>query len=872
MEEQVKVHIRVRPASQEETKSKDFRKCVEISDPQTLKLYFPRDTIRPFHFDSVLEENSTEEEVYDSTARDLVDSVLEGYHGTLFVYGQTGTGKTHTMGLLKKVTTKSEGIVPAAIKHIFERVKEGTVTLSFLQIYMENIYDLLNPTKKTLLLREDANSGIFVKDLTQVPVDDFSQAANLINAGLCNRIMGSTNANQTSSRSHIVLTLDIESTINEKTIYSKLTLIDLAGSERVRGTSSSGQRLDEAKFINGSLSALGKVICALASETSGHIPFRDSKLTRLLQPSLRGKVVMIATVGPSYASGSETISTLQFASRCKEVVSFPVLYDEESENPEPQLKIPSGLLEELEELRKKEEVLIYRIKELEQQNMPIFSHSNSEVIYYLLRLLSKLTQTSIKLTQEMHKTRNSIPKSDREIAEEQFPYPISNYDFSSDESYMGDIFVKLDQFSSTQIVNKVQFFAKKLVENLNVLGRVAIDAQFMKSAIRGIPYKHNKEIVESFNKEANEALKPMMETQEPVISYEEPPAVIKFPEIVSQEPPQRPQIKLSVKELMKAKKENRNEPARTESMAAQFTTQQSTIQEEIPVKPISPKLESDFKFLKGFEHPPIEFSPKAEIQIENPINFEVPIKASSPKTEKTKPELTIKQQEQETPIRSQSVSISRIKNHQKQITKEESLKTVSPSPSSNRITQKKRAVNPKIEPRSKSPILKLNDDDLPRNSIKKSNQKENEISIKIDSRSKSPILKASEEGVRNSISKQQEHENYSKSDIRSKSPNFKVYEDDLGKSPVPKGISQKENEPVKGMSKTPERTRSITQQKQTRPIQSKSPKVIKKEEKKLPSVIPNDDFLSQLEKELAIVNGDEDELDAWLKNCDVPLP
>ena len=188
MEESVKVYIRVRPPLDADTNTKDFKQCTDCSDSQTLNLHYPRNTIRPYYFDGVLNENTTEQEVYELTAHGLVDYVLKGFNGTFFVYGQTGTGKTHTMGLLKKISQKAEGIIPSLLKHIYSYKETPKVTLSFLQIYMENVYDLLRPDKKPLQVREDPSGCIFVKDLTQVQIENFLQAANLINAGLCNRI------------------------------------------------------------------------------------------------------------------------------------------------------------------------------------------------------------------------------------------------------------------------------------------------------------------------------------------------------------------------------------------------------------------------------------------------------------------------------------------------------------------------------------------------------------------------------------------------------------------------------------------------------------------------------------------------------------
>ena len=181
---------------------------------------------------------------------------------------------------------------------------------------------------------------------------------NLLNAGLENRVFAAQNMNQTSSRSHIILTLGITHKDEDKTIHSKLTLIDLAGSERVRKTSSTGVRLDEAKSINQSLSALGNVISSITNGNKSHIPFRSSTLTRLLQTSLSGdsKVVLIATVGPALSNGGESLSTLQFASRCKEIVLMPQ-HDESRDEP---LDAPISVT--LVEAMKREEALKARIE------------------------------------------------------------------------------------------------------------------------------------------------------------------------------------------------------------------------------------------------------------------------------------------------------------------------------------------------------------------------------------------------------------------------------------------------------------------------------------------------------------------------------
>ena len=537
MEEHVKVFIRVRPANEIELASKDYKQCTESPSSQTLHLLYPRDTLRPFHYDGVLNEASSESETYSLSAEGLVSHVLKGYNGTFFVYGQTGTGKTHTMGLLKKITTKSEGIIPLALKQIYSHSADLLITLSFLQIYMENVYDLLKPDKKPLKLREDPSGGIFVSDLTQVPIDSFSQATNLINAGICNRIMGSHNANLTSSRSHIVLCLEIQ----QENKSSKLTFIDLAGSERVGSTSSSGLRLDEAKFINSSLSALGKVISALSTENLTHIPFRDSTLTRLLQPSLNGKVVLVATVSPCYKYGGETLSTLQFASRCKQVICVPTLEEE---------TLSSVDIKTVQDLRRREEFLSARVRELETQNSMIFNHSHSEVIYYLLRLLAKVTQNSIKLTQEVDKMRNEVDKELLRAAEDKFPYPLAGYRREDDEEYMKELFVKLDNLPSAQVVEKVQFMAKKLVDNLNVLGKLAVQAQCLKGTFKA--RRQDDSVFESLKRETSEV---MLQPQRKNLPVElEKPQFVMITE--SQQKKGELQKNVSLKELLQSKRNN----------------------------------------------------------------------------------------------------------------------------------------------------------------------------------------------------------------------------------------------------------------------------------------------------------------------------
>ena len=249
------------------------------------------------------------------------------------------------MGILESVSDEHAGIIPRAMSQIFDVCDASpadiNISLSFLQIYRETIQDLLSPAvEDNLAIREDPSRGFYVEGLQEFVVRSYEEAEAQVNFGLENRAIAPTLMNATSSRSHTVLTLVIEqrgdgedgrrpSLTHTRTLRSKLLLVDLAGSERVRKTISKGARLDEARSINTSLSALGNVIAALADGT-GHVPYRDSKLTRILNDSLGGtaSTALIATVGPAPVNYAETLSTLQFASRCMAVKSTPVQHEE----------------------------------------------------------------------------------------------------------------------------------------------------------------------------------------------------------------------------------------------------------------------------------------------------------------------------------------------------------------------------------------------------------------------------------------------------------------------------------------------------------------------------------------------------------------
>ncbi|KAK4291809.1 hypothetical protein Pmani_035388 [Petrolisthes manimaculis] len=334
--ETVRVVVRVRPLSEREVhgghttivQSDDLNCSLLVTNPAAQAGEPPK----VFTFDSVFGHDSKQVDVYNLAARPIVENVLEGYNGTIFAYGQTGTGKTFTMEGVRSVS-ELKGIIPNSFAHIFghiakaEEGKKFLVRVSYLEIYNEEVRDLLRQDQTVRLeVKERPDVGVYVKDLLTHVVHNADEMDKIMTLGNKNRAVGATNMNTHSSRSHAIFTITIECA--ERGVdgqqhwrVGKLHLVDLAGSERQSKTGATGQRLKEASKINLSLSTLGNVISALVDGRSTHIPYRNSKLTRLLQDSLGGnsKTVMCANIGPASYNYDETISTLRYANRAKNI-------------------------------------------------------------------------------------------------------------------------------------------------------------------------------------------------------------------------------------------------------------------------------------------------------------------------------------------------------------------------------------------------------------------------------------------------------------------------------------------------------------------------------------------------------------------------
>ncbi|XP_032901277.1 kinesin-1 heavy chain isoform X2 [Amblyraja radiata] len=317
----IKVMCRFRPLNGSEVQRGD--KCIcKFHGEETVVVGG-----KSYMYDHVFQSNSTQEQVYNACAKNIVKDVLDGYNGTIFAYGQTASGKTHTMeGTLHD--SDCMGIIPRIAQDIFNYIYsmdenlEFHIKVSYFEIYLDKIRDLLDVSKTNLSVHEDKNRVPYVKGCTERFVCSPEEVMDTIDEGKSNRHVAVTNMNEHSSRSHSIFQINVkqENTATEQKLSGKLYLVDLAGSEKVSKTGAEGAVLDEAKNINKSLSALGNVIASLA-DSSGYVPYRDSKMTRILQDSLGGncRTTIVICCSPSIYNEAETKSTLMFGQRAKTI-------------------------------------------------------------------------------------------------------------------------------------------------------------------------------------------------------------------------------------------------------------------------------------------------------------------------------------------------------------------------------------------------------------------------------------------------------------------------------------------------------------------------------------------------------------------------
>ncbi|KAM4688248.1 kinesin-like protein KIF15 isoform 2-T2 [Discoglossus pictus] len=363
----IKVFVRIRPPVEGGLGGDgDQALCLSVLSSNTIRLHSKPEP-KIFTFDNVANIDATQESVFSSVAKNIVESCMNGYNGTIFAYGQTGSGKTFTMlgpSESDNFTHNLRGVIPRSFEYLFflinrekEKAGDGKSFLckcSFIEIYNEQIFDLLDSASAGLLLREHITKGVFVVGAVELVVTSAAEAYQVLSMGWRNRRVAATSMNRESSRSHAVFTVTIESMEKNNGVVnirsSQLNLVDLAGSERQRDTHTDGVRLREAGSINRSLSCLGQVITALVDVGNGkqrHICYRDSKLTFLLRDSLGGnaKTFIIANVHPGSKCFGETLSTLQFAQRAK-LIKNKAVVNEDTQGNVSQLQIEVRKLKE----------------------------------------------------------------------------------------------------------------------------------------------------------------------------------------------------------------------------------------------------------------------------------------------------------------------------------------------------------------------------------------------------------------------------------------------------------------------------------------------------------------------------------------------
>ncbi|NWU89485.1 KIF27 protein, partial [Upupa epops] len=347
----VKVAVRVRPLLSKEVLH-NHQVCVRLV-PNTQQVIIGKD--RVFTFDFVFGKNSTQKEVYDVCIKPLVVSLTEGYNATVFAYGQTGSGKTYTIGggHIASVAEDEKGIIPRAIQELFQHISEKSdidfhVKVSYIEVYKEELRDLLEleTSVKELHIREDEKGNTVIVGAKEFQVECADEVISLLESGNAARHTGTTQMNEHSSRSHAIFTISIcqkQCAESQKTtdvaqdscwksdqmITSKFHFVDLAGSERVAKTGNTGERFKESVQINTGLLALGNVISALGDikRKMVHIPYRDAKITRILKDSLGGnaKTVMITCISPSSSDFDESLNSLKYANRAKNIRNKPVV-------------------------------------------------------------------------------------------------------------------------------------------------------------------------------------------------------------------------------------------------------------------------------------------------------------------------------------------------------------------------------------------------------------------------------------------------------------------------------------------------------------------------------------------------------------------
>ncbi|XP_075582319.1 kinesin-like protein KIF27 isoform X2 [Pelecanus crispus] len=469
----VKVAVRIRPLLSKEVLH-NHQVCVRLV-PNTQQIIIGKD--RVFTFDFVFGKNSTQEEVYTVCIKPLLVSLTEGYNATVFAYGQTGSGKTYTIGggHIASIAEDEKGIIPRAIQELFQHISENHnidfhVKVSYIEVYKEELRDLLEleTSVKELHIREDEKGNTVIVGAKEFQVECADEVISLLESGNAARRTGTTQMNEHSSRSHAVFTISIcqtQSAESQKNtdaaqdsswksvrmIASKFHFVDLAGSERVTKTGNTGERFKESIQINSGLLALGNVISALGDpkRKSVHIPYRDAKITRILKDSLGGnaKTVMITCISPSSSDFVESLNSLKYANRAKNIRNKPVVNYNPDQDRIDEMELEIRLLREALQNQQVSNQCSHdlnhertRISSLEEQltrlQVQCFSYRNcvDEAFPFLVDLNDDVSlkssqrdrlQSWITMVQEVRKEALTMQETDTGIGTSQEPHHIT---------------------------------------------------------------------------------------------------------------------------------------------------------------------------------------------------------------------------------------------------------------------------------------------------------------------------------------------------------------------------------------------------------------------------------------------------------------
>ena len=502
----VNVICRFRPMNDLERTSGNEQVC-DFTSPTSLTFHSSREkNVYRFNFDRIFPPSSTQQDIYDFGVKGIIDSVLDGYNGTVLAYGQTSSGKTYTMqGEMDEERT--QGIIPRMINHVFKHIykNEGTdfmIKVSMIEIYQEKIRDLFDVSRVNLNIREDSIKGIYVDGACERYVGSPGDVLNLLEMGSANRAQAATNMNEHSSRSHSIFILTINQTnkIEGFSKIGKLYLVDLAGSEKISKTGATGHTLEEAKIINKSLTTLGRVINNLTDGKSTHIPYRESKLTRVLQESLGGnsKTCLIITCSPSIYNESESLSTLRFGERAKKIKNKPKI------NKEITVAELQKLVTQLKENLKKADARITQLENFIRQNgltVPMSDYKQEEdeeekkrqkeerdkardEAREVKELKEKISKENLSLSDRIGNTLNILTNNEEDFTYDNKIAVIANLKYikeqldskdinkiinnGSKDSSTGESSVSIAQGNCMKFVNKIKEY-KEIQDNPNLM-------------------------------------------------------------------------------------------------------------------------------------------------------------------------------------------------------------------------------------------------------------------------------------------------------------------------------------------------------------------------------------------------------------------